>query len=146
MCGIAGWVAFDRDLSEQRDVLQRMTDTMALRGPDAEGLWIGGPAGLGHPASLDHRPRRRSSADGGPRPRSLHRRHLLQRRGLHFEDLRAELRDRGHRFETRSDTEVVLRAYLEWGEGVVERLNGMYAFAIWDVSARTLLSCATGWA
>ncbi len=49
-----------------------------------------------------------------------------------FTELRRELADRGHRFTTDSDTEVVLRGYLEWGDGVAERLNGMYAFAIWD--------------
>jgi len=53
--------------------------------------------------------------------------------------LRDELRSRGHVFETRSDTKVVLRAYLEWGEQFAERLNGMYAFAIWDVAAQKLL-------
>jgi len=56
-----------------------------------------------------------------------------------FRELRAELKGRGHRFESLSDTEVVLRAYLEWGEGFVERLNGMYAFAVWDLTTQELL-------
>ena len=56
-----------------------------------------------------------------------------------FRELRTELQRRGHHFETRSDTEVVLRAYVEWGEGFVERLNGMYAFALWDLRTQELL-------
>ena len=56
-----------------------------------------------------------------------------------FRELRAELTARGHRFRTRSDTEVVLRAYLEWGEALADRLNGMFAFAIWDARDEELL-------
>jgi asparagine synthase (glutamine-hydrolysing) len=56
-----------------------------------------------------------------------------------FVELRDELRQLGHRFKTRSDTEVVLRGYLQWGDKVVERLNGMFAFAIWDVRTEELL-------
>ena len=48
MCGITGWLSYDQHLEHERDILQRMTDTMALRGPDAQGIWIDGPVGLGH--------------------------------------------------------------------------------------------------
>ncbi len=138
MCGIAGWLAFGQDLSYQRDVLERMTLTMANRGPDAGGLWIDGPVGLGH--------RRLSIIDleGGRQP-------MLGRQGgklaatitysgevYNFRELRNELRSRGHQFETDSDTEVVLRAYLEWGVAFTEQLNGMYAFAIWDARSQAL--------
>lgn len=139
MCGIAGWVAYDQNLAEQRHILQRMTDTMALRGPDAEGLWIDGPVGLGH--------RRLAIIDleGGRQPMAAQNNAgaaaVISYTGevYNFVELRDELRSRGHVFETRSDTEVVLRAYLEWGEQFAERLNGMYAFAIWDVAAQKLL-------
>jgi len=140
MCGIAGWVSYDRDLKNHRDVLQRMTDTMALRGPDAEGLWIGGPAGLCH--------RRLAVIDleGGRQPmvaRGEDRKEvaILTYSGevYNFRELREELQHRGQRFETRSDTEVVLRAYVEWGERFLDKLNGMYAFAIWDVRTQELL-------
>lgn len=140
MCGIAGWVAFDQNLANRRDILQRMTDTMALRGPDAEGLWIDGPVGLGHRrlAVIDLEGGRQPMAartDAGSEAAVI----SYTGEAYNFEELRAELRSRGRRFETRSDTEVVLRAYLEWGEGFAARLNGMYAFAIWDVAAQQLV-------
>ena len=140
MCGMTGWLSFSRDLAMQWETLQRMTDTMALRGPDAQGLWIDGPIGLGH--------RRLSVIDleGGRQPMVAD--HGGQRacavisytgEVYNFEELRGELMARGHRFETRSDTEVTLRAYLEWGAAFVERLSGMYAFAIWDRLLQQLL-------
>lgn len=140
MCGIAGWVAYGHDLNDQRHVLDRMNDTMALRGPDAQGLWINGPVGLCH--------RRLSIIDleGGRQPMvATHENRstaaVLTYAGevYNFEELRSELRTLGHRFDTRSDTEVVLHGYLEWGEGFVHRLNGMYAFAIWHIHTRELL-------
>lgn len=140
MCGIAGWLSYSLNMQTQRDTLQHMTDTMALRGPDAGGVWVHGPVGLGH--------RRLSiiDIDGGKQP-------MLARQGdgrdaaaitysgevYNFRELRAELKIRGHRFDSRSDTEVVLRAYLEWGESFVEHLNGMFAFAVWDMRSQRLL-------
>ena len=63
-----------------------------------------------------------------------------------FVELRDQLSRLGHRFKSQSDTEVVLRGYLQWGDGVVERLNGMFAFAIWDVRSEELFLVATAWA
>lgn len=140
MCGIAGWLDYSLDMTTQQQTLQCMTETMARRGPDAEGIWLDGPIGLGH--------RRLSIIDleGGRQP-------MLARLGevpvaaaitysgevYNFCELRAELKARGHRFENHSDTEVVLRAYLEWGEGFVDHLNGMFAFALWDRRSQRLL-------
>ncbi|MFJ7311850.1 asparagine synthase (glutamine-hydrolyzing) [Pseudomonas sp. NPDC098747] len=138
MCGIAGWLSFSQDLIHQQPTLERMTMTMANRGPDAGGVWIDGPVGLGH--------RRLSIIDleGGRQP-------MLARNAgtvaasitysgevYNFRELRNELLSRGHQFETQSDTEVVLRAYVEWGVGFTEHLNGMFAFAIWDMHTQTL--------
>lgn len=140
MCGIAGWLSFTQELRHKRDVLQRMTDTMALRGPDAGGIWIDGPIGLGH--------RRLSVIDleGGHQPMVAKQDDdreiaVISYVGevYNFKELRAELQSRGHRFETRSDTEVVLRSYVEWGEGFAEKLNGMFGFAIWDIRTQELL-------
>ncbi|WP_433255513.1 asparagine synthase (glutamine-hydrolyzing) [Streptosporangium sp. CA-135522] len=139
MCGISGWVDFDRDLGRSRDAAQAMTDTMACRGPDDEGVWLDRHAALGH--------RRLAVIDieGGCQPMVAeeHGRPLavLTYSGevYNFRELRAELDARGHRFRTQSDTEVVLRAYLEWGEDLATRLNGMFAFAIWDVRREELL-------
>jgi asparagine synthase (glutamine-hydrolysing) len=140
MCGIVGWIDFTRDLRQERDTLRRMTDTMSLRGPDAEGMWTGPNTALGH--------RRLSIIDleGGVQPAvTTHGRHdeavVLVYSGevYNFQELRSELTGRGHRFHTRSDTEVVLRSYVEWGAACVERFNGMFAFAIWDAAREELV-------
>lgn len=118
MCGIAGWVSYDRDLREYRDVIATMTETMALRGPDAGGVWIDRHAGLGH--------RRLAIIDlaGGVQPMQAedegHTTASLIYTGevYNFVELRDELRQLGHRFKTRSDTEVVPRGYLQWATGL----------------------------
>ncbi|MFI8171506.1 asparagine synthase (glutamine-hydrolyzing) [Streptomyces sp. NPDC085931] len=131
MCGITGWVSFDRDLTAEVATLDAMTETMACRGPDDRGVWTEGPAGLGH--------RRLAIIDlpGGRQPMTAATPHgtvalVYSGEAYNFTELRGELAARGHRFTTDSDTEAVLRGYLEWGDAVAERLNGMYAFAVWD--------------
>jgi asparagine synthase (glutamine-hydrolysing) len=134
MCGITGWVSFARDLrSDQASVsaIDAMTQTMGCRGPDDQGTWITRHAALGH--------RRLAVIDlpGGRQPMSLETPDgplviVYSGETYNFTELRAELAGRGHRFATESDTEVVLHAYLDWGEAFAERLNGMYALAIWD--------------
>src|SRR5919202_1440518 len=139
MCGIAGWVDFGRNLTAEQPTVQAMTDTMACRGPDAEGLWIAPHVALGH--------RRLAVIDlqGGRQPMLVEegKRVLaaLTYSGevYNFRELRAELSAQGHCFRTHSDTEVVLRAYLAWGRDFVTRLNGMYAFALWDPRRGELL-------
>ncbi|MEU8579760.1 asparagine synthase (glutamine-hydrolyzing) [Streptomyces abikoensis] len=142
MCGITGWISYDQDLTTPRAsaTLDAMTRTMACRGPDAGGVWLDTHAALGH--------RRLAVIDieGGKQP-------MLVREGdgrallaltysgevYNYRELRAQLESHGHIFRTSSDTEVVLHAYLEWGEGFTERLNGMYAFALWDPRVEELL-------
>ena len=139
MCGITGWVAFERDPSKQREILAAMTETMACRGPDGSGLWLDGHAVLGH--------RRLAVIDlvTGAQPMSVERegRDILvttySGEVYNYRELRAELAALGHVFRTSSDTEVVLHAYLEWGERFTDRLNGMYAFALWDTARQELL-------
>jgi len=131
MCGITGWLSFDRDLSTDRAAVNAMTQTMTCRGPDAEGVWVD------HHVALGHRRLAVIDVEGGTQPMSVEtpgRRVAITYSGevYNFTELRDELRGHGHSFQTSSDTEVVLHAYLEWGEAVVDRLNGMYAFAIWD--------------
>ncbi len=138
MCGITGWVSYDGDLTGQRHLLDRMTATMTGRGPDAGGAWAERHAALGHRrlAIIDlaggAQPMTAATADGTV---------ALTYSGevYNFRELRAELRARGHRFTTASDTEVVLRGYLEWGDALVDRLTGMYAFGLWDGRAERLL-------
>jgi asparagine synthase (glutamine-hydrolysing) len=138
MCGITGWLSYGRDLREQRQTLDAMTATMACRGPDDAGVWMGEHAGLGHRrlAIID--------LDGGAQPMTADTPDgpvviVYSGEAYNFTELRAELAGRGHRFATRSDTEVVLRGYLEWGDSVAERLNGMYAFAVWDSRTERLV-------
>ncbi|MEU8273319.1 asparagine synthase (glutamine-hydrolyzing) [Microbispora bryophytorum] len=139
MCGISGWVDYRRDLRGERETVQAMTDTMACRGPDAEGMWLAPHAAFGHRrlAIIDIEGGRQPMvADaGGDDVAAL----TYSGEVYNFRELRAELTRRGRRFRTQSDTEVVLEAYLEWGEDFVSRLNGMYAFAIWDARREELL-------
>ncbi|WP_378734143.1 asparagine synthase (glutamine-hydrolyzing) [Nocardia brasiliensis] len=132
MCGITGWVSFQRDFSTaSSNTIDAMTATMACRGPDDSGIWIAPHAAIGH--------RRLAIIDlvGGTQPMTVETPEgvvamVYSGEAYNFRELRAELRARGHRCTTESDTEVVLRAYLEWGTAFAERLNGMYALAIWD--------------
>ncbi|MDP9844819.1 asparagine synthase (glutamine-hydrolyzing) [Streptosporangium lutulentum] len=131
MCGITGWVSFERDLRQERPTVEAMTMTMARRGPDDHGTWITEHAALGH--------RRLAIIDlpGGRQPMSVRTPDgdvtlVYSGETYNFPELRDELLRRGHALRTTSDTEVVLHGYLEWGEAVAERLNGMFAFAIWD--------------
>ncbi|WP_130796203.1 asparagine synthase (glutamine-hydrolyzing) [Streptomyces otsuchiensis] len=134
MCGITGWVAFTRDLTAHQDVLEAMTATMNRRGPDADGTWVSRRAAVGHSrlSVID--------LEGGRQPMvtRVHGQNIVLTYSgevYNYRELRQELIGRGHSFTTRSDTEVVLRSYIEWGTGCAERLNGMFAFALWD--ART---------
>lgn len=139
MCGIAGWVDWQRDLAQHETVITAMTRTLTPRGPDAQEVWLSPHALLGHSrlAIIDieggRQPMRRSRPGGGSA--------VLTFSGevYNFAELRAELRSHGWSFSTRSDTEVLLVAYLQWGVAFTERLNGMYAFAIWDDREQRLL-------
>jgi len=131
MCGIAGWVSYDSDLTRRPGVIDTMTETMACRGPDDSGTWVRPHVALGH--------RRLAIIDlpGGRQPMSVTTpagdvAMVYSGEAYNFTELRAELLKLGHVFETDSDTEVVLHGYLQWGDAVVDHLNGMYAFAIWD--------------
>ncbi|MFI9423135.1 asparagine synthase (glutamine-hydrolyzing) [Streptomyces achromogenes] len=142
MCGIAGWVDFERDLVREVAAAQAMTRTMACRGPDDEGIWSAGHVTLGHRrlAVIDieggRQPMR--TPETGPDGEPLV---VVSYSGevYNFKEIREELVLLGHRFRTRSDTEVVLRAYLQWGADFVDRFNGMYAFALWDTRTEELL-------
>lgn len=140
MCGIAGLVRLDGaalDPAADR-ALMAMTGSMACRGPDGEGFWRQGPTALGH--------RRLSIIDlaGGSQPMtSADGRYCVVHNGeiYNFKELRRELMGQGFSFRTDSDTEVILAAYAAHGEDCLERLEGMFAFALWDGPRRRLF-CA----
>jgi asparagine synthase (glutamine-hydrolysing) len=127
MCGITGWVDFERDLTSERATVEAMTATMVCRGPDSGGTWCSARALIGH--------RRLAVVDipGGAQPAKGGDAVLTFSGEIYnFRELRRELEGFGHIFRTSSDTEVLLHSWLQWGSGCLPRLNGMFAFAIWD--------------
>src|SRR5438046_3733016 len=138
MCGIVGIVKLNPQAAVDEVGLKRMRDVLRHRGPDGEGLWIEGPVGLGM--------RRLAIVDvtGGHQPMANEDRTV----GIGYNgeiynhaDLRRGLERRGHAYRTRSDTETILHLYEEEGASCVERLQGMFAFALWDrLQGRLLLA------
>jgi len=134
MCGIAGTVSFRTGFADV-ERLRTMVSTLAHRGPDEHGIHVAGAVGLAHA--------RLSIIDlaGGRQPMSLHDGKLwitFNGEIFNYIELREELLKKGHTFATRSDTEVILHLYREEGEDCVKRLNGQWAFAIWDADAQKL--------
>ncbi|WP_244943256.1 asparagine synthetase B family protein, partial [Streptomyces inhibens] len=139
MSGIAGWIDFERDVARERHAVLAMTASLAGRGPHGEGLWacpraVLGQRGTGAVNENDAgkpvvvteqgRPVAVISYDGSV---------------SNIATLRRQLTDAGEHFSCGSEVEVVLRAYLRWGTGGVQRLDGMFAFAIWDLRVNELI-------
>src|SRR5206468_3974256 len=136
MCGIAGQFNFQGREPVERETIVRMARSIAHRGPDDEGFFIAGPVGLGF--------RRLSIIDlaGGHQPMSDAEETvwiIFNGEIYNYRELRAELQSKGHRFRTRSDTEVIIHGYKEWGTEVFNHLNGMFGLAIWDVPNQRLV-------
>jgi asparagine synthase (glutamine-hydrolysing) len=136
VCGICGQYNFGGGAPVLPQTVETMTASIAHRGPDDEGYFISGPLGLGF--------RRLSIIDlaGGHQPMSDADETVwvvFNGEIYNFQELRQELETRGHRFRTRSDTEVIVYGYKEWGTGVFDRLNGMFGVAIWDVREQRLI-------
>jgi asparagine synthase (glutamine-hydrolysing) len=136
MCGIAGFIDITPDEDESMHLLQQMCDEILHRGPDDEGYYIDKNVGLGI--------RRLSIIDlpGGHQPISNEdgTRHIIFNGEIYnFQNLRRQLQKQGHQFTTFSDTEVILHQYEQDGTDCVKKLNGMFAFAIWDEFNKTLL-------
>ena len=136
MCGIAGYINLD-GMSADGNLLKRMTDIIAHRGPDGEGQWVEDNVGLGH--------RRLSiidlSPDGHQPMMSAERRWVLTYNGeiYNYRELRSELEAEGYWFRSNTDSEVVLNALVHWGEKALLRFNGMFALALWDRQKKKLL-------
>jgi asparagine synthase (glutamine-hydrolysing) len=136
MCGICGQFNFQNQAPVRRADLEAMTKSIAHRGPDDDGYFIAGPLGLGF--------RRLSIIDlaGGHQPMSDQEESVwvvFNGEIYNFHELKRELQSRGYTFRTNSDTEVIIHGYREWGDEVLNRLNGMFGLAIWDVRQRRLV-------
>ncbi|WP_319557323.1 N-acetylglutaminylglutamine amidotransferase [Thiomicrorhabdus sp.] len=134
MCGICGEIYFDgQKASAER--LRPMLDEMQRRGPDDEGIWLDGHVGLGHKrlSIID-------LSDGGHQPMLDSELSLVFNGCIYnYVELRDALIELGHEFKSHSDTEVILKAYRQWGMECVQRFEGMFAFAIWDDDHHQLL-------
>jgi len=137
MCGIAGLVDWEHDLTQSQPVLEAMGEALAPRGPDASGFWLSSHAAMAH--------RRLTVIDpeGGGQPmvrRQGPRTCVLNYNGELYNtaELRAELESFGYRFLSRSDTEVLLVSFIHWGSSCVDHLNGIFAFAVWDEYSQSL--------
>ncbi len=136
MCGICGIYNFDPYQTVSPDLLKAMTDTLIHRGPDEEGFYISGSIGLGH--------RRLSIIDlaGGHQPMTNEDQTVwvvFNGEIYNFGELQDQLIQKGHIFQTRSDTEVIVHLYEEQGEKCFQYLRGMFAIAIWDQREQKLL-------
>ncbi len=139
MCGIAGLWSRESlgDPQETREHLRRMAETLRHRGPDNQGVWTDGRVGFGHTrlSVIDLTP-----AGHQPMTDWTGQLHIVFNGEIYnFQTLRAQLIAHGHRFNSKTDTEVILNGYAQWGTGVLERLRGMFAFALWDVRNQRLL-------
>ncbi|TCT18024.1 asparagine synthase (glutamine-hydrolysing) [Melghiribacillus thermohalophilus] len=131
MCGITGWVNWEKHMDNEVFVLNQMTDTLLKRGPDEKNVWFHSQVAFGHTRLAVVDPQ------GGRQPMSKteqHKTYTIVYNGelYNTDELRAQLNRKGYSFKTASDTEVLLTSYMEWRENCVHYLNGIYAFGIWD--------------
>jgi len=136
MCGICGQFSYERHAPVSRRYIEKMARSIVHRGPDDEGYYVSGPIGLGF--------RRLSIIDleGGHQPMSDAEetiRVVFNGEIYNFPELRRELEGFGHVFRTHSDTEVIVLGYKQWGDEVLNRLNGMFGLAIWDEHKKRLV-------
>lgn len=137
MCGIAGWIDYNRNLRNHEDVINKMTATLVRRGPDAEGIY------LKENVCLMHRRLIVIDPENGIQPMTIKKgstSYTIVYNGelYNTDELRDELLASGYHFRGHSDTEVLLTAFIHWGESCLEKLNGIYAFGVWNDTTETL--------
>ncbi len=137
MCGITGWIDWNTDLTKHPNIIENMMETLKPRGPDAAGTWITSHCALGH--------RRLCVIDPENGKQPMIRKldgysYVIVYNGELYNapELRQELKVRGHPFHTTCDTEVLLNAYIEWGSDCLDRLNGIFAFGVWNDKEQSL--------
>ncbi|MFZ0370826.1 MAG: asparagine synthase (glutamine-hydrolyzing) [Halobacillus sp.] len=138
MCGITGWVSWTRNLEHQESIVENMTSSITHRGPDTGNTWLKGQAAFGQRRLIVIDP------EGGHQPMVYQTGDysiVLTYNGeiYNFKELRNELEAKRHTFQSSSDTEVLLHAYLEWEEDCVHHLNGIFAFSVWDERKEQLM-------
>ena len=135
MCGICGKLSFDREARVSPRLLKAMADSIQHRGPDDEGYYTSGPVGFGFrrlsiiDLNTGHQPICNEDASVWI---------VFNGEIYNYQELRSQLQTKGHVFKTQTDTEVIVHLYEEFGEDCVEKLRGMFAFAIWDDRQQTL--------
>lgn len=137
MCGIAGWIDRQHDVRTMASTVHAISQTLACRGPDASGTY------LSRSCALVHRRLAVVDPEGGAQPMErlvAGHRYVITYNGELYNtgELRHALQARGWHFHTHSDTEVLLTAYIEWGSKCLDRLNGIFAFGIWNEAQQTL--------
>jgi asparagine synthase (glutamine-hydrolysing) len=139
MCGIAGIIQKKPTGMDLKESMQSMLHQIQHRGPDGEGILIEAPLALGHRrlAILD------LSQDGIQPMSSACQNYLITFNGeiYNYLEIKAQLIQKGHQFNNKTDTEVILKAYQEWGEDCVQHFNGMWAFCLWD-KKKNILFCS----
>lgn len=136
MCGIAGILSSDIDLRGERLLVEKMGKTLKKRGPDAAGLY------LTHEVALVHRRLSVIDVENGAQPMHFGKYVIVYNGEIYNTDeVRNELEGFGYKFDTHCDTEVVLKAYDKWGKESVKKLNGIFAYAIYDKKENSLFAC-----
>lgn len=137
MCGIVGFVNYKKELPNKKNVINTMTQTLSNRGPDEEGLYLNNNVALGHKRLIVIDPQ------GGKQPmvqRFNQGEYIIVYNGQIYntKELRKTLTENGFAFYSHSDTEVLLKSYIHYGKDVVNHLNGIFAFAIWNTKTEEL--------
>jgi len=140
MCGIAGWIDYKKNLTKEAKTVYSMSETLKKRGPDAEGTFFDLNCALCHRRLIVVDP------ENGKQPMAVSARgenYILVYNGelYNTEEIRIELKEKGWDFKGHSDTEVLLKAYIEWKENCVLKFNGIYAFAVWHKNEKKLFAC-----
>ena len=139
MCGIAGYIS---EKKPTKKIIKAMTDRIAHRGPDGEGFYLDDNIALGH--------RRLAIIDLTTGDQPIYNEEkdvivVLNGEIYNYQELREELKKKKHKFVTKTDTEVLVHGYEEWGHNLTKKLRGMYAFAIWNKKEQELYMARDGW-
>ena len=140
MCGIAGWLSSKQNLCENPGLLDRMSQTLKERGPDEDGIYVE------RNTALIHRRLAVVDTENGKQPMIYAdnaEKYVLVYNGelYNTDEIRTQLKAKGYEFESHSDTEVLLKAYVHWKENCTEKLNGIFAFAVYETKRKRLFLC-----